>query len=93
MSKRLVNTQELAKCIGITEGTARTWVCLKKIPYTKEIGLTISIHRSKINIVSPDYARSWQLIFMLTAKCKGSGLTLSQLACSNYFNNNWKHLK
>ena len=35
MPKRLVNTQELAKYIGITEGTARVWCCHKKIPYVK----------------------------------------------------------
>ena len=35
MPKRLVNTQELAKYIGITEGTARVWCCLKKLPYVK----------------------------------------------------------
>ena len=35
MPERLVNTKELAKYIGITEGTARVWVCHKKIPYVK----------------------------------------------------------
>ena len=35
VTKRLINTKQLSEYIGITEGTARVWCCLKKLPYVK----------------------------------------------------------
>ncbi len=35
MQKRFVKIKELAKYIGITEGTLYVWVCHKRIPYYK----------------------------------------------------------
>lgn len=48
MPKRLVNTQELAKYIGITEGTARVWTCHKKIPYIK-VGKLVKFDLNEID--------------------------------------------
>ena len=47
MAKGLLGIKELAKYLGITEGTLYSWVCQRKIPYLK-VGRLVKFDMRKI---------------------------------------------